>query len=95
LHENRKQSKKRKYRKRCLPCKSWDKSAISDSKKVYDALDLNTGDYMEIVVQNNHLVLTPKTLIDKDTLQGLKEIREGKGIGPFSNAKDAIKALRS
>jgi AbrB family looped-hinge helix DNA binding protein len=64
-------------------------------KKVYDALDLNTGDYMEIVVQNNHLVLTPKTLIDKDTLQGLKEIREGKGIGPFSNAKDAIKALRS
>ena len=64
-------------------------------KKVYDALDLNVGDYMEIIIQKNHLVLTPKILIDKDTLQGLKEIKKGKGIGPFDNAKDAIKALHS
>jgi len=64
-------------------------------KKVFDALDLKMGDYMEIAVQKNKLVLTPKALIDKDTLQGLKEIKAGKGIGPFSTAKDAINALRS
>ena len=35
-------------------------------KKAYAALGLAAGDYLEVVVQGDTLVMIPKTLVDKD-----------------------------
>ena len=66
---------------------------VAIPKKIYDELELTPGDYMEISVQNNNLVLTPKVFIEKRLVQGLQDIKEGRTVGPFDNATDAIKAL--
>ena len=62
-------------------------------KKVYDALALNTGDYLEIVIQDNCLLVTPKTLIEKRLAEGLKDITEGRVTGPFSTVDDVMESL--
>ena len=36
-------------------------------KKAYDALGLAAGDYLEVAVERDALVMTPKTLIDKSS----------------------------
>jgi AbrB family looped-hinge helix DNA binding protein len=64
-------------------------------KKVYDDLELKAGDYIEIVKKDSHLLLTPKSLVDKGIAEGLNDIREGRIVGPFDNTADLIKSLDS
>ena len=37
-------------------------------KRAYAALGLAVGDYLEVVVRGDSLVMTPKTLVDKSTI---------------------------
>jgi AbrB family looped-hinge helix DNA binding protein len=62
-------------------------------KKLYDDLDLSAGDYVEIVVQDHSLVLTPKVLIEKRLAKGYRDYKNQKSIGSFSNIDDTIAAL--
>ena len=64
-------------------------------KKLYDQLGLQPGEYLEVELQGNQLILTPKQLIEKRLAEGLKDIKEGRVIGPFKTAKQAMRALRS
>ena len=64
-------------------------------KKLYDQLGLAPGEYLEVELQDDQLVLTPKTLIEKRLAEGLKDIQEGRVVGPFQSAKEAMKALRA
>ena len=34
-------------------------------KKIYEALGLATGDYLDVTVRDGSLVMSPKTLVDK------------------------------
>lgn len=38
---------------------------------------------------------TPKSIVDQGVAEGLEDIRAGRFIGPFSSAKEAMKALRA
>jgi len=88
---------KRRIRKAAAP--TWPKVKIGISRQVaipkmlYDALNLMPGDYLEMELRDERLVLTPKTFIEKRLAEGLQDIREGRVIGPFRNAKVALKAL--
>ena len=62
-------------------------------KKIYDELGLQPGDYMEVEMSENHLILTPKQLIEKRLAEGLEDLAEGRVHGPFDSAKDVIKSL--
>ena len=64
-------------------------------KKLFDELELEPGDYLDVERQGNQLVLTPKQLIDKRLARGLEDIEKGRVVGPFKTPKEAIKALRS
>ena len=64
-------------------------------KKIYDELGLQPGDYMEVEKSGNHLILTPKQLIEKRLAEGLQDLEEGRVHGPFDSAKDVIKSLQS
>jgi AbrB family looped-hinge helix DNA binding protein len=66
---------------------------VAIPKKFYDAMRLEPGDYLEIELINDRLTLTPKTFIEKRLAEGLRDIKEGRFIGPFKNAKEAFKAL--
>lgn len=58
------------------------------------------GDLLEAQVQGKKITLTPKVVIDRDFIekrlaQGLKDIKEGRVLGPFKTAKEALRALRA
>ena len=82
------------------------KHQITIPKEVFSSLSLEVGDFLDASVQDNTIVLIPKKLIDKDqewfwTKEWQEREREADEaiakddiIGPFSNASDALKALK-
>jgi AbrB family looped-hinge helix DNA binding protein len=62
-------------------------------KKLYAELGLSPGDYLEVELQEDKLVLTPKMLIEKRLAEGLEDIKRGRVYGPFSTAKKAVRSL--
>ncbi len=67
---------------------------VAIPKKIYDDLGLSPGDYMEISVEENQLVMTPKTLLDKRLAQSLEDFRQGRYYGPFTSAKEMMRDFR-
>jgi antitoxin MazE len=82
------------------------KHQITIPKDIFEALNLEVGDFLEAGIEDNTIVLVPKKLIPKDQAwfwtkewqKGEKEaddaIREGRLIGPFKSVKEFKKALR-
>lgn len=54
---------------------------------------LEVGDLLDAKVEGNKITLTPKSVLDRELAQALKEIEQGKTFGPFSSAKDLIRSL--
>ena len=63
-------------------------------KRVYDQLRLSSGDYLEVELEGDRLILTPKELVDKRLAESLKDLKKGRVYGPFDTAKETIRALR-
>ena len=63
-------------------------------KKLHDQLGLRPGDYLEVEIQGDRLVLTPKALVDKRLAEGLRDVKRGRVLGPFKTASTAMRALR-
>ena len=67
-------------------------------KKIHDEIGLTPGDYLEVELHDGKVVLTPKTLVDKqikDRLkEGLEDIKRGRIHGPFDSTKDMVRSLR-
>lgn len=64
-------------------------------KKVYDQLKLASGDYLEVEVEGDRLILTPKELVDKRLAESLGDLKKGRVYGPFNTAKQAVRSLRA
>ena len=64
-------------------------------KKLHDKLGLAPGDYLEVELRGNRLILTPKQLVDKRLEEAEQDIKEGRVHGPFKTAKETIRALRT
>jgi AbrB family looped-hinge helix DNA binding protein len=76
-------------------------------KAVFSKLGLRPGDYVDISVRRNRAILTRKKVVDDFPVtdeaigpktraairRGVKDIKAGKGRGPFKNAKDLIDDL--
>jgi AbrB family looped-hinge helix DNA binding protein len=54
---------------------------------------LEVGDLLEAKVEGKKITLTPKSVLDRELAQALREIDEGKTYGPFNSAKDMIRSL--
>ena len=68
---------------------------VAIPKKLHDLLGLSPGDYLEIELVDNRLVLTPKALIEKRLAESFDDYRKGRVRGPFSSAKEMRRAFRS
>ena len=53
------------------------------------------GDYLEVEVERGKVVMTPRTLVDrqleKRLAEGLEDFRVGRSHGPFDSAKEAVR----
>jgi AbrB family looped-hinge helix DNA binding protein len=67
---------------------------VAIPKKLHDRLGLAPGDYLEIALEGDRLILTPKALIEKRLAEGLEDIREGRVRGPFRSASALLRSLR-
>lgn len=54
---------------------------------------LEVGDLLDAKVEGKKITLTPKSVLDRELAQALKEIEQGKTFGPFSSTKDLIRSL--
>lgn len=68
---------------------------VTIPKAIFDELGLEEGQFVEVVRHQNGVFLKPKKLVDPDMEEALRDIDEGRVVGPFKTAKTAIKALRS
>lgn len=67
---------------------------VAIPKKIHDQLGLSPGDYLDVQVRGNQLILTPKELVDKRLDEAEEDIRKGRVHGPYTSAARAVKALR-
>jgi len=63
-------------------------------KKLHDQLGLAAGDYLDVELEGNHLVLTPKALVEKRLAEGLDDIRKGRVHGPFRSVSALVRSLQ-
>ena len=64
-------------------------------KKLYEKLGLVPGDYLEVELEDDRLVLTPKMLVEKRLVEGLADVRHGRVVGPFKTARSAMRGLQT
>ena len=78
-------------------------------KKIFDALGLQTGDFVEVKQVKGTVVIKPKKLVDADEVltpaqkaqidarlaEAEEDIKHGRVLGPFDTAKEAMRALRA
>ncbi len=67
---------------------------VAIPKEIHDQLGLSPGDYLEVEVRDNRIILTPKELVDKRLGEAEEDIRKGRVHGPYDSAAQAVKALR-
>ena len=54
---------------------------------------VSIGDVLEVKYQGNKIILTPKSVVDREIAISLKEIDRGKTYGPFISAQDLVRSL--
>jgi AbrB family looped-hinge helix DNA binding protein len=62
-------------------------------KRLHDRLGLAPGDYLEVELEGDHLVMTPKALIEKRLAESLDDIQEGRVHGPFQSVSALLHSL--
>jgi AbrB family looped-hinge helix DNA binding protein len=63
-------------------------------KRIHDQLGLEPGDYLDVELKGDRVVLTPKALIEKRLAEGLDDIRKGHIRGPFRSVPALVRSLR-
>ena len=58
-----------------------------------EKVGLEVGDLLEAKIEGKKITLTPKSILDRELAQALKEIEEGKTYGPFNSAKAFLRSL--
>jgi AbrB family looped-hinge helix DNA binding protein len=66
---------------------------VAIPKKLHDQLGLAPGDYLQMKLEGDRLVLTPQALIEKRLAEGLADIRKGRVHGPFASVPELLRSL--
>lgn len=78
-------------------------------KEICEDLGLQEGDFVEVTRRQGSVVIKPKKLVDADEVltpeqraiidarlaKGLEDIEKGRVLGPFTTAREAMRALRA
>lgn len=61
--------------------------------EVREKANVEVGDFLEANVERGKIILTPKSVIDRDLEISLREMREGKMSPAYSSAREFVRAL--
>lgn len=83
-----------------LVVKVKEKYQVTIPNEIRNAMGLEVGDLLEAVIEKQQIVLKPKTLVDRESVdakiaQGLADIKAGRVIGPFNNMAEFEKHLEA
>jgi AbrB family looped-hinge helix DNA binding protein len=67
---------------------------VAIPKKLHDKLGLAPGDYLQMELEGDRLVLTPQAMIERRLAEGLADIRKGRVHGPFASVAELLQSLR-
>ena len=67
---------------------------VAIPKKLHDQLGLEPGDYLQMELEGDRLVLTPQALVEKRLAEGLADLRKGRVNGPFGSVPELLQSLR-
>lgn len=62
--------------------------------KVRKEAGLNVGDFLEVGFEQGKIMLTPKSLIDREIEEALEDFKMGRTSGPFETHEALVKHLR-
>ena len=76
-----------------------DKFQVTIPVDIREKADLKVGDILQATIQDKNIVLIPKTVVDRESVEaaiaeGLEDYREGRVIGPFKSVKEFKTALK-
>ncbi len=63
-------------------------------KKIHDRFGLEPGDYLEVELHDDKMILTPKALVEKRLAEALDDVKRGRIHGPFGTAREMVRSLR-
>ena len=66
---------------------------VAIPRKLHDQLGLAPGDYLQVELEGDQLILTPKALIEMRLAEGLEDIRRGRVHGPFQSEPALLRSL--
>ena len=75
-----------------------DKFQVTLPTEVRRRAGVAVGDVLEAKVQGHKITLTPKVVVDRDTIakrltEGLDDLKAGRSYGPFTSAKETVRSL--
>lgn len=73
-------------------------------KELFEKLNLEIGDFLEVKLEGSKLIYIPKKLVDRDEWywsekgqraiqKSFKDKEEGRVVGPFETTEEAMEAL--
>ena len=62
---------------------------------IRQGVGLTVGDWIDVKIEKGKVVLTPKSVVDRQIAEALEDVKMGRLYGPFSSAKELIKSLHS
>ena len=72
-----------------------NKFQIVIPQHIREQVHVEIGDLLEASVEDGKITFTPKSLIDRHLAEGLEDAKHGRTHGPYTNARDAIRALET
>jgi AbrB family looped-hinge helix DNA binding protein len=67
---------------------------VAIPKRIHDQLGLVPGDYLQVELKGDKVILTPQAMIEKRLAQGLDDIKKGRVHGPFESGAEMASSLR-
>lgn len=83
------------------------KHQITIPKEIYESLQLEVGDFLNVKVEGEKIIIVPTKMIPKDQAwfwtkewqekerEAEEDIKAGKLYGPFRSGKELVKSLKS
>ena len=61
--------------------------------KVRDEIGIEVGDLLEAKVEKGKVTLTPKSVVDRQIAESLKDYKQGRFYGPFDTHEEFLASL--
>jgi AbrB family looped-hinge helix DNA binding protein len=67
---------------------------VAIPKRIHDQLGLVPGDYLQVELKGDKVVMTPQAMIERRLAEGLDDFKKGRMRGPFASAAEMASSLR-